>query len=314
MHQPAEVAQTAADQAAEAAPRPHSAGARWLVVLAAAILVIGPLLGTGLHRERARWRIAAGLEHWLNHDLTAALAELDAAAELDPDLTQVYALRSQWRIYAEDYAGALADAEQVLRATPGNMRGVQLKGDALVYLGRAADAAKLWAEFAAVPPSQYDIADPALLNGVAYYRALGVEDLDIAWAEINAALKQLNEMSDFARSQEAWRSSQVALLDTRGYIRYLRGDNKGALEDLGPAVLGAERQRQEQHLDKYTAVRLGMVDPRTVAWQLKEVDRTAAVIRYHRALVLESLGRDEEAAKDFRRVRELGFEPDERLF
>jgi hypothetical protein len=47
---------------------------------------------------------------------------------------------------------------------------------------------------------------------------------------------------------------------------------------------------------------------------LKEVDRTTAVIRYHRALVLEALRRPDEAAGDYRRVRELGFEPDEKLF
>jgi hypothetical protein len=314
MHEPAEVVQAVVVDSEEAAPRPHAGRTRWLVVLAAAILAIGPLLGTGLHRERARWRVAAGLEHWLNNDVAAAVAELDAAAQLDPDLTQVYTLRSQWRVHAGDYAGALSDAEQLLRATPRSMQGVQLKGDALVYLGRAAEAAALWAEFAAVPPSQYDLADPALLNGVAYYRALGEQDLDIAWAEINAALRQLNQMSDLARSQDAWRASQVAFLDTRGYLRYLRGDNEGALEDLSPAVLGAEARRQAEHFDATTAIRLGITDPRTVAWQLKEVDRTTAVIRYHRALVLEALRRPDEAARDYRRVRELGFEPDEKLF
>jgi hypothetical protein len=314
MQEPAEAVKPVSIDSAEAAPRSQSSAVVWLVVLAAATIVLGPLLGAGLHQERARWRIAAGLEHWLNNDLPAALAELDAAAQLAPDLTQIYALRSQWRLYAGDYAGALADAEQVLNASPRSMRGVQLKGDALVYLGRASEAAALWAEFAPVPRSQYDIADPTLLNGVAYYRALGEQNLDTAWAEINAALKQLNQMSEFARSQEAWRSSQVAFLDTRGYLRYLRRDYHGALEDLNPAVFGAERQRQEQLLDRTTAVRMGMIDPRVVEWQLKDVNRTVAVIRYHRALALDALDRGEEAQKDYRRVRELGFEPDERLF
>jgi tetratricopeptide (TPR) repeat protein len=314
MQQPAESLKPASDPAGEAPPRSQSSAVVWLVVLAAAAIAIGPLLGSGLHRERARWRIATGLEHWLDGDLPAALAELDAAAEIAPDLTQVFELRSQFRIYAADYAGALADAESLLSVNPLNSRGIQLKGDALVYLGRGKEAAELWADFAAVRPSQYDLVSPALLNGVAYYRALGNYELATAWAEINAALQQIGQLGERAKATQQWRSSQVAFLDTRGYIRYLRGDREGALEDLNLAVFGAERQREEQRLEGSNATRLGMVDPRTIAWQVRDVDRTLAVIRFHRALALEALGRTEEAEKDLRRVRELGFEPDEKLF
>jgi tetratricopeptide (TPR) repeat protein len=314
MQAPEDVHKPVTEEPGESPPRPQSRIATWLVVLAAATLVIGPLLGTGLHQERARWRMAAGLEHWLDNDLPAALAELDVAAGIAPDYTPVFSLRSQWRIAVGDYAGALADAEQVLKAAPQNVRGIQLRADALMHLGRSREAAKVWAEAAAVPQAQYENVDPSLLNSVAYFRALGKYDLDTAWLEINAALEQLGEFSELARQDENWRSAQVAFLDTRGYIRFLRGDHEGALEDLHPAVLGAERQRREQHLKKRTEVRLGVRDPRAVARELRDVDRSLAVIRYHRALVLEALDRSEEAEKDYRRVRELGFEPNEKLF
>jgi hypothetical protein len=40
-----------------------------------------------------------------------------------------------------------------------------------------------------------------------------------------------------------------------------------------------------------------------------------AVVRYHRALVLKALGREEDAKKDLERARELiGREPDDQLF
>ena len=46
----------------------------------------------------------------------------------------------------------------------------------------------------------------------------------------------------------------------------------------------------------------------------EELKRTVAVIRYHRGLVLDAMGDAERAQEDFRRVRELGFEPNEQLF
>jgi tetratricopeptide (TPR) repeat protein len=314
MHESVESVKSEAVAPGDAPPPSHSGLAKWFVVLAAATLVIGPLLGAGLHHERARWRIAAGLEHYLDDDVATAIADLDAAAEIAPDLVQVYLLRSQWRTQAGDYAGALADAEEALKLSPGDAQGVQLKADALLHSGRSREAAKVWIDFAAVPPSQYEHVSRDVLNVVAYYRALGNEDLKAAWAEINVALARLNQLGEGAQSHPAWRAAQVAYLDTRGYIRLLRRDRQGALDDLNSAVLGAERQRHERRLGLNTAARLGVIDPRLVERQFKEVDRTVAVIRYHRGLALESLDRVEEAEKDFRRVRELGFEPGNQLF
>ena len=39
-----------------------------------------------------------------------------------------------------------------------------------------------------------------------------------------------------------------------------------------------------------------------------------AVIRYHRGLLYEAMGQTEAAERDFRRVRELGYEPGPQLF
>jgi hypothetical protein len=47
---------------------------------------------------------------------------------------------------------------------------------------------------------------------------------------------------------------------------------------------------------------------------MKLIYRNVAVIRYHRGQVLQAMGHTAEAAKDFRRVRELGFEPGPQLF
>ena len=48
--------------------------------------------------------------------------------------------------------------------------------------------------------------------------------------------------------------------------------------------------------------------------QLPLQQRSIAVLHYHRGLVYERLGRQDEADADYRRVRELGFEPGDDLF
>ncbi len=272
----------------------------WIVIAVAVLLVMGPLLGGGLNHELARWRIAAGLEEWLNENLSAAVAALDRAAETAPDYPRIYELRSQWRLYAGDYAGALADAQRLLELAPHNAEGYRLQADALVYLRRPAEAVETWLKFAEREKEQRGAIQAVTLNGVAYFRALAQSDLDTALEEINQAIKRLG--------------ADPALLDTRGYIQYLRKEYEAALEDMDPAVIAAERQRNKLRTEQHTLVGLSVKDPRAVAWEMKLIDRNVAVIRYHRGLLFEALGRTAEAERDFRRVRELGHEPGPALF
>jgi tetratricopeptide (TPR) repeat protein len=279
---------------------PQPGLSRWIVIAAAILLVAGPLLGGGLHYERARWRIAAGIERWLDDDLPTALEHLDAAIALAPDYARAYELRGQWRIFAQDYAGALQDAEKVLEFDPTSQSGFHLKADALVYLDRANEAMQAWNEYAKLEKETLGEVQPVTLNGVAYYRALANTRLLQAQDEINKAIEELGP--------------DPALLDTRGFIRYRLKQHRAALEDIDPAVIAVERMRDEQRHQAKTGVGRSILDPRTAEWELKLLDRNVAVIRYHRGLVYEALGRATEAERDFRRVRELGFEPGSNLF
>ncbi|MBW3599739.1 MAG: hypothetical protein KY475_21020 [Planctomycetes bacterium] len=285
---------------------PHYA--RWIVVLAAVVLVIGPLLGgASLQNERARWRVAAALEHWLDGELSAALAELDAAAEIAPDYPRIYQLRSDLRIEAGDYAGALEDAQRLMELAPRDIQSVQAKADALVYLGRAEEAARTWVKFSEQTQDAYNWASPEMQNSVAYYRALGEVGLKRALSQINAAI-------DRRQLGATWKDSQPMLMDTRGYIRYLRGDYKSALADMNVAVLTAERLRDEEQTRRKLSAAQSVEDPRVAAKILNGLDEMVAVIRYHRGLVFDALNREEAAQLDYRRVRQLGFEPGPQLF
>ena len=56
------------------------------------------------------------------------------------------------------------------------------------------------------------------------------------------------------------------------------------------------------------------IDLRVIRRERKQFDESVAVIRYHRMLVLENLGRSDDAERDRQRVIELGFEPNDELF
>jgi tetratricopeptide (TPR) repeat protein len=283
-----------------AAPPPRPGAARWVVVIGALVIVIGPLLGGGLPRERARWLIASALEEWLNNNLPAALARLDEAANVAPDYPRVYALRSQWRIFAEDYDGALADAQRLLELAPSDVNGFRLKADALVYAGRRKEAAATWIGYAAREKEKTGVITAATLNGVAYFRALANADLESALTDVNRAIEI--------------QGPNPAFLDTRGYILFLQKKYAAALQDMDPAVSAVEKEVQQARSVAKMATRMSVTDSREIAWELKLVDRNLAVIRYHRGLLLEAMGRTADAQKDFRRVRELGHEPGPDLF
>jgi tetratricopeptide (TPR) repeat protein len=112
------------------------------------------------------------------------------------------------------------------------------------------------------------------------------------------------------------------ILDTRGFVFYklaLSGEAdkrvqrlESARKDLDRAVAAIEVfvQSERTLLSRYPH---RVVDPRVGKVSLKQNDRTIAVIRYHRALVLEALGEEPLAASDIARVKKLGHEPNEQL-
>lgn len=125
-------------------------------------------------------------------------------------------------------------------------------------------------------------------NEVAYNLALLGDNLEEALKRANRAVAQQPE--------------EPALLDTRGYVHYRMGAHELALADLNRAVELVEKRQQESAGHLATKLQRQME---------KEM---AAVILYHRSLALEALEKPVEAERDHARIRELGFEPGDRLF
>lgn len=123
--------------------------------------------------------------------------------------------------------------------------------------------------------------DALIDNTVAYFSGLMGEDLEDSLQRAERAVKA--------------QPDDPAILDTRGYLLHRLGRNEQALPDL---------ERSIELLEKSGVARSSNTLAR----------KAFAVIVYHRSLVLDALEKSAEAERDRDRVRELGFEPSERLF
>jgi tetratricopeptide (TPR) repeat protein len=278
----------------------------WLVFVAGMILlmfivglVIGPLVYFALPGEVARWRIASAEEKRLNGDITGAIQDLDKALQEDPNNVQLLRTRSQWRLDNKEYSAALADIEQLGKLRPEDETLAFQHINILQAMGRHADAvtmAKQWLKMGTFQKTQVRAVK---LNMLAYCRALANTEIDEGLTDIDEAIRIMGEKHEF--------------IDTRGFLYYRDGDLERALNDLNRAVDMGEEE-YTQWLELTNKGRLGSSDRRELDLQARERARPVAVIRYHRALIHEGLGHKEQATNDYKRVRELGFEPNDELF
>lgn len=139
------------------------------------------------------------------------------------------------------------------------------------------------------------------LNGLAYARAVANQDVE-------QGLKEIDEALALYRNTDGMRD---AMLDTRGFLYYRAGKYDEALRDLDQAVQGMSAYAES-------------LPPRAPRPPLNTGDASGsielqqfnvAVMLYHRSLVLDKLGRTDDAKRDFDRARELlGRDPDETIF
>jgi tetratricopeptide (TPR) repeat protein len=285
------LASLADGSSAPPANRPWSTRIAVLVVLA---IVLGPILYGGFPHEVASWYAAAAVEHRLNGDWEAAFGLLDRALAWDGEDAAFYSLRADWTFARKDYRGCLDDCDRVLELKPTDSSALVQRTQALQRLGRHEEAIADWSRLVRMHQADSAPTRATTLNGLAYARAVGNRDLGQALQDVEQALPLV--------------APNAAMLDTRGFIHLLRGDLKKAQGDLDLAVAMVEEQLKDaQSATDY-------IDRRRYELALHQEQEGAAVIRYHRALLNEKLGRTEQAKADGLRVRELGFEPGPDLF
>ena len=272
-------------------------GRRWAARLAIALVIVlalGPVLYFEIPAEIARWYQAVAAERWVAGDRTGALARLEDSLRWAPGRADAFICRGDWRLEDQEFQKAIDDYNAALDHDPGAILALLNRSQAFQHLGLHQQAIQDWKKLVALRRSAPAAQRAVLLNGLAYAQALGN-------AELKQALENVIQAINLT-------GGNAAMLDTRGYIHFRLGDFKAARNDLNPAVEGMEREvkQLEQRRD--------FIDRQEFERELKEARKSLAVIRYHRALVLDRLGKPQEAESDRHRVRELGYTPEPRLF
>ena len=273
---------------------------RWgvlLLVSAVIALVMGPVIYLGLPGEISRWYVAAAMELQLDGETDQALHRLEIAESWSPDNPVLYTYRGDWRLQEGDYRGSIEEYNRALQVNKSYTNALVQRSQALQHLGRHDEAIADWKTLLEKHSYGFASRRAMFLNGLAYAQAVGEKELDAALENVEEALSLVGQ--------------DGAILDTRGFIHYQRGDLKSARTDLDLAVETIEDSfkpyQQVHQTHQY-------VDRRTADADLRKLAQSVAVIRYHRALVYDALNKPDQAEKDRRRVRELGFEPGEGLF
>jgi tetratricopeptide (TPR) repeat protein len=274
---------------------------RWCVIIGTVALVLGPVLFQIAPKEIARWIVAgAQVKHEVGDDKSAS-EKIERALQWDSECPEAHVLKAVIeadRLFKKgDYEEALKLTDKIAEEYPSDKSLENLRNRLFEALGQF-DKLVVYYEkqlrsAGSVPPRE----KISLLNQAAYYHALADKDLDRGLAEINDAL-QFVERS-------------AALYDTRGFVLYKMGRYDDALRDLEVSVQSVEDDYQRAQRDRKG---LRTVREREFQAALNELKKAVAVIRYHRGLILEKLDQNEKAAEDYERVRELGFEPDEKLY
>jgi tetratricopeptide (TPR) repeat protein len=234
------------------------------------------------------------MERWIAGDKVEALEHLDASLRWAPARADAFVCRGDWRLDEQEFYQAIDDYNAALQREPG--QGMALINRSLAYqhLGLHEQAIQDWKTLVDLRRSTSGPQRAVLLNGLAYAQALGNVELKDALENVIQAINLVGE--------------NPAMLDTRGFIHFLGGNFEAAWPDLNSAVAGMEREvRQLEQTRQY-------INQAEFEGKLTEHRKSLAVIRYHRALVLDALDKPEEAESDRRRVRELGYTPGPDLF
>lgn len=277
-------------------PTPARSKKRWMVVLLCGIVSLVIAGFWVIPYEMRQWRLAIAEEKRLNGDLPGALAQLEEDLKQRPTDLELLRRKARWLMENRQLDAALQQVNQLLRQHPTDLNAYMLRAEILQQRGEHTQAIDDWKHILA-----FDVVNAAkpvratALNGLAYARSLANVELDEGLVDIEEAMGVLGE--------------NYALLDTRGFLYFRAGELDRAIADLEHAVEYAEAE-YEFSKQGYAP----FADARLHAEAQKARAQSLAVIRYHRALIHEARGEKREAEADRQRVRDLGFEPNEKLF
>ena len=271
-----------------------------LFVVLFVVALLAPCVAALAPREIALWHLIAAQESRAAGQKNQAYDRLQSGFRWSPSNAGLLLQRAVWRLEDGQCEAALTDVNAAAHLAPDHYPTLLVRSQILQQLDRHAEAIADWKTIDRLSQTRGSPDRANALNGLAYARAVGKLDLDDALKNVAAAL-ELEPKSP-------------SILDTRGFLLHLKGKSEEALPDMNAAVAGMEDmfkliKSQPKELQR------SMLSPDIHLAGINRPAQGVAVVRDHRALVLEALGREKDAQKDLQRARELiGREPDEKLF
>lgn len=289
--------------AAPVARRPGTNGpgsGKRLVVLALLLGVVVPGIVVSFAMPQIRlavveWSAQQAFEREAEGDVAGAIDELGRAIDwADPEDNQVGQLlcwRAMLRMEHGDARGAVDDTSEAILAAPRSTQPRRVRALAHVVLDDP--EAALSDANAALEMGGRD--SPEALNHRAYIRALVGRELPEALLDIDRALAGNDE-------------GAPELLDTRGYILHLLGRHQEAIDLLNTAISQLQQQRRQ------VAMLSGRSSPAEIAYRLRSLDHSLAVMHHHRGLACRAAGLEGQAAQDLEIAQRKGFAPERGIF
>ncbi len=275
-------------------------------MLATVALPLAPVIANQFRSEIARWYLAEATNRIKSDKPTSTLVS-QAQAWAQQDIED---LRDYWIFRAEQ---TLHDAPQevaaVLRqAVEHDKSNFFLAHDYAERLaaGSYFEEAAQTLEVGTIPELKDE---PLILNGLAYFRALAGIDLDRALEEIERAL--------------ATNPKSAAMRDTRAWVLFKMGKPLDALEDANFAIEALQAEVPTHWLDQTLHwLDENLAGPPEPSVPGRTLTRREAgeqlwgtgALYYHRAKILEALGRTDQAQADLLWLRQRHLPEDDRIY
>jgi tetratricopeptide (TPR) repeat protein len=278
----------------------------WLVVAATVALVATPVAVDQLRLEIARWHLAAATNAVSVHgtDPGPHLARVQALVK-EPE-----AMRDYWLFRIKQALATAPDSvpDELQQAIAADVNNAELTS----YV-----AASLWEikEFDAqidaleLGRNYFQSVSTSTLNQLAYARALTSRDLHKALEDINRAIEV--DPNNFA------------IRDTRAWVLFKMGKPLDAIEDVQFAIKALDELEQSDWLGSLlgwfeqaipSAASTAPADAILTREQAGEWLWGKGALIYHRAKILDALGRADEAQQDWQWLKDHRLPQDDRIY
>ena len=307
-----------------------------ILVASVCLLAFGPLLPIFFGPDwRAKWTIAWAANEYLDGHPEKADELLKRAESLSHQVateTEYWKLKfdlvfNKGKPSSEAVADLFEASVALISRTPANQRPdiANFVGERFHLRRENEFAVRVMERFFPVIPKR----DPNENNSLAYFRALSKKGLETALEEIDAALV-------------ADGSARTEFLDTKAWVLHGLGRDKEALpfieeslkkiylqlkkiEGIPSAELAklerlfVDEVEDEPDTDSSAKIPRNRMDelkkafPSLMPAALELQAERIAAVRFHRACILDELGRTEESERDYRWLDQFGFTEPEKL-